>query len=163
LLHPVRATARKRVPDAVAFAAALGATYWLLGQAEEGYQAELDAVLAAAPGRVIHGGGFEATDAYAACDAVVFPSTWEGFGNPPIEAATHRRPVAVADYPVARELRAMGFRWFPCDDPGPLADHLASPDDGLLDHNLAVVRENLSLDVMTERIGALLDEAGWRP
>ena len=163
LLHPVRAIPRKRVPDAVAFAADLGATYWLLGPAEEGYEAELDLILGGASGRVIHGGGVDAADAYAACDAVVFPSSWEGFGNPPIEAATHRRPAAVAQYPVAAELRAMGLRWFPCDDPGPLAEHLASPDDGLLDHNLAVVREHLSLDVMADRIGALLDAAGWRP
>ena len=163
LLHPVRAIERKRVPDAVAFAAALGATYWLLGPAEEGYADELARVLAAAPGRVIHGGGVDAVDAYAACDAVVFPSSWEGFGNPPIEAASHRRPAAVGSYPVADELRALGFRWFPADDPAPLGAFLASPDPALLDHNREVVRTHLSLDVMTDRIGALLERAGWLP
>jgi glycosyltransferase involved in cell wall biosynthesis len=163
VVHPVRAIERKRVPDAIALTAALGATYWLLGPAEEGYGEQLAHALDEAGCRVIHGGGVDAADAYAACDAVVFPSAWEGFGNPPIEAATHRRPAAVAAYPVAEELRALGFRWFPTDDPAPLAEFLASPDEALLDHNRAVVREHLSLDVMTQRIGALLDDAGWLP
>jgi len=94
---------------------------------------------------------------------LVFPSSWEGFGNPPIEAATYMRPAAVGPYPVAEELRALGFDWFPTDDARPLAEFLASPDASLLDHNRMVVREHLSLDVMTERIGALLDAAGWLP
>ncbi len=162
LVHPVRAIARKRVPDAIALATALGATYWLLGPAEEDYAEELDRVLATATCRVIHESS-DAADAYAACDAVVFPSSWEGFGNPPIEAAAHLRPAAVGDYPVSRELRALGFRWFPTDDPEPLAAFLASPDRRLLDHNREVVRRHLSLDVMTERIGSLLEDAGWLP
>jgi glycosyltransferase involved in cell wall biosynthesis len=163
LVHPVRAIARKRVPAAVAMAEALDATYWLVGPAEEGYGEELDGILARARCRVLREGAVTAADFYAASDAVVFPSTWEGFGNPPVEAATHRRPAAVGDYPVAAELRRLGLRWFPADDPGPLRDFLGSPDAALLDHNHQVARTHLSLDVMAERIAALLDDAGWRP
>lgn len=167
LVHPVRAIARKQVPVAVALAEALGATYWLVGPAEEGYQDELDRVLSKARCRVITTGDgtipLEPSEFYAAADAVVFPSTWEGFGNPPIEAATHRLPAAVGNYPVARELQALGFRWFPTDDPEPLGAYLASPDPALLDHNQSVVRQHLSTEVMTERIARLLASAGWMP
>lgn len=163
VVHPVRAIARKGVPDAIALCAAIGATYWLVGPAEEDYADELERVLEAAPCRVIREGACGAADFYAAADAVVFPSTWEGFGNPPIEAAIHRLPAAVGDYPVARELRELGFTWFPSDDPEPLAGFLASPDEALLDHNQVVARTSLSLDVMTERLGRVLSDAGWMP
>jgi glycosyltransferase involved in cell wall biosynthesis len=164
-LHPTRALPRKNVPAALALAEALGATYWLLGPAEEGYGPELDRLLAATsvptrrglpPGRTV-------ADAYAAADVVLFPSTWEGFGNPVVEAAIHRRPVAVGDYPVARELAAAGLRWFPADDPAPLAAWLAAPDVAVLDHNQAVARRHFSLDALVERLGRLLDAAGWHP
>jgi glycosyltransferase involved in cell wall biosynthesis len=163
LVHPVRAIARKRVDLAVELAAALGATYWLVGGPEEAYGDELDRVLAGARCRVIRDRPAEPADFYAAADAVVFPSSWEGFGNPPVEAAAHRVPAAVGDYPVAAELRALGFRWFGCDDPGPLGAFLASPDDELLDHNREVVRAHLSLELMTDRLARLLDGAGLLP
>jgi glycosyltransferase involved in cell wall biosynthesis len=163
--HPVRAIERKNVPAALALCEQLDATYWLLGGAEEGYGPELDRLIGSARCRVIQArcplGPLR--HAYAAADAVVFPSMWEGFGNPPIEAAIHRRPAAVGAYPVAEELRAFGFRWFPADDPAPLAAFLASPDDGLLDHNRAVARAHFSLDVLTDRIAALLEPRGWLP
>ncbi len=162
--HPVRAIERKDVPAALALSASLGATYWLLGPAEDGYGPTLQAALAAAGGRVLH----RATpgsmaDAYAAADAVVFPSTWEGFGNPPIEAAIARRPVAVGPYPVAAELAALGFGWFPTDDPSPLGAFLARPDPGLLDHNRDLARRHFSQERVAADLQALLDGAGWAP
>ncbi|MEJ7585072.1 MAG: glycosyltransferase, partial [Acidimicrobiales bacterium] len=162
--HPVRAIARKEVPTAVALAEALDATYWLLGPAEEGYDIELRAILAAARVPVLHrpSPGTMA-DAYAACDAVVFPSTWEGFGNPPFEAALHRRPVAAGSYPVAAELRALGFEWFPTDDPAPLGAFLRAPDARLLDRNRDLVRARFSQARVVADLRALIDEAGWSP
>ena len=163
LVHPVRAIARKQVPVALELAADLGAAYWLVGGPEEDYADELERVLATARCRVVTDQPATPPDFYAAADAVVFPSSWEGFGNPPVEAATYRLPAAVGRYPVASELRAMGFRWFDCDDPEPLRSFLASPESSLLDHNREVVRTHLSTEVMTQRIATLLDDAGLLP
>jgi glycosyltransferase involved in cell wall biosynthesis len=162
--HPVRAIERKDIPAALELTRALGATYWLLGPAEEGYDGTLARLLGAAPCPVIHRAppGTMA-DAYAAADAIAFPSTWEGFGNPPIEAAIHRRPAAVGPYPVGRELRALGFRWFDADDPEPLAGFLRAPDRSLLDHNHSLARSHFGMDRLRTDIAALLGEAGWLP
>jgi len=163
LLHPVRAIARKDVPAAVRLAEALGATYWLSGPAEEDYAPVLQTVLAGARTRVVHR-EFPTTvaDAYAAADAIAFPSTWEGFGNPLVESALHRRPLAVRPYPVAAEIAAFGFEWFPVDDAAPLAAFLAHPDDGLLDRNRALAREHFSLRRVADELLALLAYRwGW--
>jgi mannosylglucosylglycerate synthase len=91
----------------------------------------------------------------------VFPSTWEGFGAPLIEASLHRRPLAVGDYPVAAELAAFGFRWFPAADPAPLRSFLDHPDPALLDANHAVALRHFSLDALTAQLADLLRSAGW--
>ena len=162
LLHPVRAVPRKNIPAAVALADRLGAVYWLTGPAEDGYGPELDRLLDGSRVTVRRGlGQATVADAYAACDAMVFPSTWEGFGNPPIEAAFHRRPAAVGRYEVAEELRAFGFRWFEPDDAEGLDAFLRRPDPELLEHNREVARTRFSLERMTDEIAALLADAGW--
>jgi mannosylglucosylglycerate synthase len=163
LLQPTRAIPRKNVPAGLAMAEALGADYWLTGPSEDGYGPELERLLAAARGRVHRRipEGLTVDDAYAACDAVVLPSTWEGFGAPLIEASLHRRPLAVGDYPVARELAAFGFRWFPSHDPAPLRAFLDRPDVALLEWNHAIARRSFSLDALAARLVALLEDAGW--
>ena len=127
LLQPTRALARKNIAGAISLAEAVGATYWLLGPAEDGYGPELERLVARARCRVVLGvpvGGCSIADAYAACDAVLLPSFWEGFGNPSVESATYRRPLAIGAYPVAAELAAFGFDWFDAADPPPLAHWL---------------------------------------
>jgi glycosyltransferase involved in cell wall biosynthesis len=101
-------------------------------------------------------------DAYAAADAVVLPSTWEGFGLPLIESALAERPLAVGDYPVAREVARLGFSWFPVDDPAPLAAWIADPDPALLARNRALAEQHFGPGALTSRLADTLARAGLR-
>jgi glycosyltransferase involved in cell wall biosynthesis len=161
VLQPTRAIPRKNVHVGLAIAEALGATFWLTGPAEDGYAGELDRLLerARVPVRRRLPEGVDMAAAYAACDAVVLPSSWEGFGLPLIEAALHRKPIVVADFPVAAELRAFGFRWFPVDDPEQLEAWLADPDPALLDHNEKIAVEHFGIDALARRLERLLTGA----
>ncbi len=163
VLQPTRALARKNVGAAIALCAAIGATFWLLGPPEDGYGPELDRLVAEARCRVVLGPGGSAisvADAYAASDAIVLPSTWEGFGNPSVESATHRRPLAIGRYPVAEELAAFGFRWFCADEPDALGRFLSDPDPGLLEHNAAVARRHFALDALPAHLDSVLASLG---
>jgi len=162
LLQPTRAIPRKNVAAGIALAQALGAVYWLTGAAEEGYGAALADLLARASCPVRRGlpGGLRMADAYAAADAVVLPSTWEGFGLPLIESALAVRPLAVSDYPVAREVARLGFAWFPVDDPAPLAAWLADPNPALLAGNRALAQRHFGPDALAKRLSDTLTHAG---
>ena len=162
LLQPTRAIPRKNVAAGIALAEALGAIFWLTGPAEEGYAAELAGLLdrARCPIRRTLPAGLRMADAYAAADAVVLPSTWEGFGMPLIESALAGRPLAVSGYPVAVEIATLGFRWFPVDDPEPLAGWLADPDPALLERNFALAQRHFGPDALTGRLAAMLHRAG---
>ncbi|MGP8058414.1 MAG: glycosyltransferase [Acidimicrobiales bacterium] len=169
VLQPTRALPRKNVAGGLAVAEALGATYWLLGPAEDGFGPELRRILASARVPVLHGpgpggAGADVLDAYAACDVVALPSTWEGFGNPTVESAVHRRPLVVGPYPVAAELAAFGFEWFGLSELGPLAAWLDDPDPALLDTNQAVARRWFNVADLPGRLAAVLDGLhvrGW--
>ena len=161
--HPVRAIPRKNIPAAIAIAEELGGAYWLMGQAEEDYGPTLEQVLGKARCPVINRPVARTPDIYAAADLVVFPSVWEGFGNPPVEAAIWRRPCVVGDYPVARELAEFGFRWFSPDRLDEVRSFLDCPDTALLDQNQAIARQHFSLERVRSDLAALLDDAGWLP
>jgi len=168
VLQATRALDRKNVSGGLAATERLGATFWLLGPAEDGYGPELDRVVSGASCPVVlgvpdairggtgPGGSLGIDDAYRMSDVVALPSTWEGFGNPSIESATHRRPLVIGPYPVAAELAAFGFEWFGLDEVDRLEAWLADPDLGLLERNLEVARAHFSLDDLPRKIAAVL-------
>ncbi len=163
--HPVRAIERKNIPAAIHTAEALHGTYWLLGPPEEDYGPELARLLEAAKCGVINVQSNDVDAIYAAADHVLFPSTWEGFGNPPLEAAFHRRTVSVGTYPVGVELRALGFDWLDSDDLAGIAAAVRDPHServrAMLDANERVARSHFSIPRMRESLRRLLDDAGW--
>lgn len=159
--HPVRAIPRKNIPMALRIAEELDGVYWLLGPAEEGYGEQLEWLLSTASVPVIHRGAPSTGAIYAAADVVVFPSLWEGFGNPPIEAAIHRRPVIVGNYPVADELEALGFAWFRPHQLDEVRRLVSEPDNDMLDHNQQLARDRFSIATTQRLLQQLIDEAGW--
>jgi glycosyltransferase involved in cell wall biosynthesis len=159
VLLPTRAIPRKNIKGALELARSLGAVLWLLGPAEDGYGPQLDQLLASTPVRVLRGlvDDADVHDAYAACDLVVMPSTWEGFGNPVLESVTHRRALALFAYPVAREITSYGFEFFDLSDVAAIEEFLADPDQGLLARNLAVAREHFNVASLPGRLAELLE------
>ncbi len=162
VLFPSRVVPRKNVAAALALAEDLAATLWLLGPAEDGYGDELARLVAASPARVERGPVGSIADAYAACDLVVVPSTWEGFGNPVVESITHGRPLAVAPYPVLAELRALGLDLIDLEDRAAIRSALREGDEERLAANLAVVRRTLNLADLPARLAPLVAATGAR-
>lgn len=182
VVQPTRAIARKNIPRALALAESLGAFYWLVGAAEEGYGEQVRALLRQArvpvhwgplPGLVTAHEGIE--HAYAAADLVALPSHYEGFGNPAVEAALQGRLAAVGHYPAAQELRGLGFRWLDPDRPSQVAEYFTglsgpgavqpAPGAGaeMVRDNARVARRHLNLDDLPGRLVGLMAGLGLRP
>jgi glycosyltransferase involved in cell wall biosynthesis len=164
VVMPSRALPRKNIEGALAMCQALGAVFWLLGPAEDGYEATLEELFTPSDVDVRRGlpDGVGVHDAYAACDLVVMPSTWEGFGNPVLESVTHRRPLALYPYPVACEIRDFGFRFFDLGDVPAMKSFVENPDYDLYAHNLAIALEHFNVATLPTRLNDLLDSMDVR-
>jgi glycosyltransferase involved in cell wall biosynthesis len=106
----------------------------------------------------------DVADAYAACDLVVFPSTWEGFGNPVLESIAARRACAAFPYPVLAEILAAGVRCFSTEQPDVLARFLAEPDarrETYFDVNLRRARLSFALADLPAAIEQAFAAHGW--
>jgi glycosyltransferase involved in cell wall biosynthesis len=168
LLQPTRAIPRKNIPAAIEFAATLAAReperrvkLWITGPAEDGYNDVFARLVAESAVPVTIGRAQSAPDAYAAADLVLFPSTWEGFGNPVIESIAHGRPIAVGNYPVLDELRGFGVQLLSVDDVAGVQEWLRHPLPEVLERNVDVVRPHCSIEDLPERIDRALRAAGW--
>jgi glycosyltransferase involved in cell wall biosynthesis len=168
VLQPTRAIPRKGIPRGIGFAETLAALvpdravhYWLTGPAEDGYGPTLDGIIDAAGVSVTQGRVSAVEDAYAAADLVVVPSSWEGFGNPVVEAMLAERPVVAAHYPALDELIGLGLRPLPIDDVPRVAAFVERPDPEFLRHNRAVAARELAVDGLPARLEQAFRQVGW--
>jgi len=134
--------------------------YWITGPAEDGYDDEFARLLAHASVPIHVGRAPRPADAYAAADLVVFPSTWEGFGNPVIESMAARRMLAVATYPALDEL-VDGLHVLSVDDVADVVAWLRNPRADIIDHNYAHARARFAIEQLPARIEAALLGVGW--
>lgn len=78
---------------------------------------------------------FEVRCVYELCTMFVFPSAYEGFGIPILEAMAAKRPMAISDIPVFREITEGRGNYFSHDDPESIATSidnvLSSTTEGL--------------------------------
>lgn len=73
----------------------------------------------------------EIAELYRRATALIFPSTYEGFGIPPLEAMSHGCPVLASAIRPVREVCGDAALYFASDAPGELAHHMARLlDDG---------------------------------
>lgn len=64
------------------------------------------------------------SELYRRARFLAFPSRYEGFGLPVIEAQAHGTPVIAADIPVLREVAGEGALFFAAEDANALAGHM---------------------------------------
>ncbi len=152
------------MPGAIRLAEELDAVLWILGPAEDGYDEELEDILASAHVSVRRGLRRRSRHARRLRGerSRRGPSTWEGFGNPVLESVTHRRPLAVFPYPVLSEIRSFGFDFFDLDDRAGITEYLESPRERLLDENKRLVRAHFNLADLPGRLAPLLETWGLK-
>lgn len=168
LLQPTRAIPRKNIPAAITFAAELAAQapdralrLWITGPAEDGYDDVFARLITESTVPVTVGRAATASEAYAAADLILFPSTWEGFGNPVIESIAHRKAIVVGNYPVLDELRGFGVHLLSIDDVDGVERWLQAPAAAVLERNVELVRPHCSLADLPRRIDTAFRSAGW--
>jgi glycosyltransferase involved in cell wall biosynthesis len=171
LFQPARAIERKNVPGALRFAQELHGLapnlplrLWISGPAEDGYAPVLERIIDRSRIPITVGRARSAADAYAAADLVVFPSTWEGFGNPVVESIAFRRACAAYPYPVLAEIVAAGVRVFSTQQPDAVARFLGEqPEvrDRYFDANIGRARLSFSLSDLPGAINEAFAGHGW--
>jgi glycosyltransferase involved in cell wall biosynthesis len=171
VFQPARAIERKNVPGGLRFTTRLSALgldlaphYWLSGPAEDRYDQTLERIVERATIPFTVGRAESAADGYAASDVIVFPSTWEGFGNPTIESIIARRPCAVFPYPVLAEILAAGVRLFTTERPEAVAKFLREPESAraqTFDVNLRRARLSFDIAELPGAIEAAFRAHGW--
>lgn len=161
LLHPVTPYPRKAVGVAARFADAVAAAwdgrvvYWLTGGSRDPL---------AGQGRYAFMTGRRGSpaDMYAAADAVLLTSSWEGWGNPAAEGAALGLPVVTGQWPALAEMRRLGLRDIPVSAPDAVA-RLLSEVSGRAVHRIDELRTALDGSRLAGELEELLSKAHRRP
>lgn len=161
LLHPVTPYPRKDVGAAARFADTVAAgwdgrvVYWLTGGGPDPLSGHGRYTFMA--GR--HG---SSADMYAAADAVLLTSSWEGWGNPVAEGAALGLPVVTGEWPALAEMRRIGLRDIPVSAPDAAA-RLLSEVGGRAAHRITQLRTALDGSRLPRELEELLAGAGTPP
>jgi len=102
---------------------------------------------------------FEVRCVYKLCALFVFPSAYEGFGIPILEAMAAKRPMVISDIPVFKEISQGQGAYFSCDD----AESIANSIDEVLSSStersrLVQYGNERVLDFGYERIAMTLEQ-----
>ncbi len=169
LLQPTRATASKNFAGSVRYVNEIAkfirnrpVRLWIKGPVEESYAKMFAKLLAACDVEVTVGEAESAADAYAACDAVIFPPSWDCFGDIVFEAVAHRRACISNNYPALAELTAGGIRVLPLDEPKWLVKFLAQSETKKMQHLEATARKakvSFAINDLPARIGSVIHMA----
>ena len=157
LLHPATPYPRKNVATAARFADAVAAqhqgrvVYWLTGGAA-------DPLGGQGRNHFLAGRSGSRADLYAAADAVLLTSSWEGWGNPVAEGAALGLPVVTGTWPALEEMRALGVRDIPVAAPDAVERLLHAMARGT-GHRVMALRSALDHSRLATELASLLGRA----
>ncbi len=134
--------------------------FWLSGPIEPNFQPMFERLIAQCPVSHTERPFTMSADAYAACDVVLYPATFDRGGTAIFEAIAARRPCLVGSFPTRGELEACGLRFFSFDAPNEIVKFLAKPSEQLHDVNLRRAKLSFGTDLLDESLRALCDEIG---
>ncbi|MHB1390650.1 MAG: glycosyltransferase [Thermoleophilia bacterium] len=179
-LQPTRAVERKGIKRAIRFveefndAAGRPSRLVVTGACDEGHEDRFRRMCQDSRADLLHvpnwlgrtracstaASPYDIHDAYAHCDMVVFPSEWEGFGNPVLVSVMHRRLLLVAGYPVLNELRAFGFQFLAMDEHAverttKMMEYPALMTE-MADRNFEIGKKHFSLDNLREQLSEMV-------
>ena len=167
LWQPTKVDERNNFAGAVRFVQALERIipahrikFWCSGPVADEYQLTFDKLKSHMPIEVMVRRVANARDAYAACDAVMFPASWDRFGTVLLESIAARKPCVISGFAALGELEACGLKYFRADEPGELVKFLAKPSERFFDTNERRARMSFSIDQLPAAINTALRSLG---